>query len=176
MFELAAFHKLNPSGRITIAPVFVEAIVCLLFVYLQIASWFFMALRTSAIGRTLWIYTVLACFAGSFFPLVHALRHICVYKKVLLSNLGNFSFETVACADESDRVIIREAVVRWYGSVEAFSEFVRGPFRKVVHDSVKTPGGMPFGYVLVLATPILNTALDTWLALLLAEPPAETDS
>ena len=145
VFELAAYHKLNPSGRITIAPVFVEVSVCLLFAYLHVASWFFMALRTSAIGQTGWIWMVLACFACSLFPLVHAMRHICMYKQALLSSLGSFSFETLACANESDRLIIREAIVRWYGSVEAFSEFVRGPFRKVVHDSVRTPGGMPFG-------------------------------
>ncbi|CAE7370778.1 unnamed protein product [Symbiodinium pilosum] len=174
VFELAAYHKLNPSGRITIAPVFVEVSVCLLFAYLHVASWFFMALRTSAIGQTGWIWMVLACFACSLFPLVHAMRHICMYKQALLSSLGSFSFETLACANESDRLIIREAIVRWYGSVEAFSEFVRGPFRKVVHDSVRTPGGMPFGYVLLMATAVLNPALDRLLSLLCAGTSVET--
>ena len=176
MFELAAYHKLNPSGKITIAPVFVEAIVCLLLVYMHVASWLFVALRISSTGGTSWIWVVLACTAGSSFPLGHALRHICMYKQIMLSDLRNFDFQTVACANESDRVMIREAIVCWYGSVEAFSEFVRGPFCKVVHDSVKTPGGMPFGYALMLATPIFNTAVDSWLSLLLTNAPAETVS
>ncbi|CAE7333058.1 HERC1 [Symbiodinium sp. CCMP2592] len=173
VFELAAYQKLNPSGKVTIAPVFVEVIVCLLFVYLHIASWFFVAIRTSALGRTIWIWIALACFGGSLFPLVHALRHICTYKQVLLTNVGNFQFETLACANESDRDTIREAIVRWYGSEEAFSEFVRSSFRKVVHDSVKTPGGMPFGYVCLLATPMLNAHLDRWISLLRAGSPVE---
>lgn len=176
VFELAAYQKLKPSGRITIAPVFVEVIVCLLFVYLHVASWFFVAIRTSALGRTTWIWIALACFGGSLFPLVHALRHICTYKQVLLSNVGNFQFDTLACANESDREVIREAIVRWYGSVEAFSEFVRSSFGNVVHDSVKTPGGMPFGYVLLLATPMLNAALDRWLSLLVADASVEVVS
>ncbi|CAE7370813.1 unnamed protein product [Symbiodinium pilosum] len=173
VFELAAYHKLNPSGKITIAPVFVEAIVCLLFMYLHVASWLFVALRISSTGGTLWIWILLACMAGSFFPLMHACRHICSYKRVMLANLGNFDFENLACAHECDRAIIREAIVRWYGSVDAFSEFVRGPFCKVVHDSVKTPGGMPLGYVLMLATPGLNTALDFCLSLLRTNAPVE---
>ena len=114
VFELAAYQKLNPSGKITIAPIFVEVIVCLLFVYLHIASWFFVAIRTSALGRTVWIWIALACFGGSLLPLIHALRHICTYKQVLLSNVGNFQFQTLACANESDGDIIREAIVRWY--------------------------------------------------------------
>ena len=150
--------------------------MCLLLVYMHVASWLIVALRISSTGGTLWIWIVLACMAGAFFPLMHACRHICSYKRVMLANLGNFDFENLACAHECDRAIIREAIVRWYGSVDAFSEFVRGPFCKVVHDSVNTPGGMPFGYVLMLVTPIFNTAVDSWLSLLLANAPAETVS
>ena len=148
--------------------------VGLLFAYLHLAAWFLKAAGDAEfIGSTFLIWVVMSGMYGTLLPLVHGLRHICMYKEDLLSKLGSFDLDKVACSNEADRTLIREAIERWYGSVEVFQEFVRGPFRQVAFDSVKTPGGMPFGYVFVLATPVINIGLDGGLALMRAGPSME---
>ena len=42
----------------------------------------------------------------------------------------NFDISEAECSSDFDKSFIRAAIVRWYGSEEAFTEFVRGPLRK----------------------------------------------
>ena len=52
-----------------------------------------------------------------------------------------------------------------YGTLDSFTEFVRGPFRQEVQELTHTPRSMPLGYLCVLATPLLTMSLDAGLCL-----------
>ena len=52
----------------------------------------------------------------------------------------------------STRKTTQAAIIRWYGSLEAFSEFVSGPFRQKVRDLTRTPGRMPLECIQVGGT------------------------
>ena len=114
----------------------------------------------------------LGCF---LLPLVHALRKNFLYKQTLLSDLATFDMQKVRCHNESDKECIHAAIVQWYGSLDAFSQYVRGPLRDEMQEMLHVSGQIqfPFGYACVLSTPMLNLALELWVAYWNGDAPPE---
>ena len=128
IFELAAYRRANPGGKITLAPLFVETTVAALCVgaYLFLSFYHLCLLFLGARG------TLLAIGAGispAYF-IFHVLRSEMRTKRQLFSEMNNFKLQSVQCREEFDRDYIHTAIARWYGSHGAFEAFVRGPLRE----------------------------------------------
>ncbi|CAE7837142.1 unnamed protein product [Symbiodinium sp. CCMP2592] len=164
VFELAAFSKLNPKGKITIAPIYVEAVASQLFLILLAVSCLALLLRIGVASREFLLLALASC-ALLLAPLLHSLRGKCRWKMELDDVLANFDVLNVDCTVEVDKANIHAAIERWYGSLPAFSEFVQGLFRAKARELTRTPGRMPLGYIYMLAAPAANWSLDVWLGL-----------
>lgn len=69
----------------------------------------------------------------------------------MLADLKEFDIKNVKVMDDFDRSFIHSAIIKWYGSREAFTEFVRGPLRdELLKDSISSLTHFPFGYLLLL--------------------------
>ena len=129
IFELSAYKKVNPAGKITFAPLFIESIILQIFIWVHIVtSVFWYAL----IVAKMWLLAILILVGLGGVPLVHSLR--CSYrsKNALIAALDSFDVWKVECQNDFDRARIHAAIVRWYGSLDAFSAHVRGPLRQDV--------------------------------------------
>ena len=104
---------------------------------------------------------------------MHQLRIFYLSKRHLISELDSFDVKHVACMSESDRLNIHIAIERWYGSLDAFSEYVRGPLRTNVLEPLRTPGSLPLGYICLLATPAFTVILEGLLSLLKGDAPMQ---
>eukprot|EP00434_Breviolum_minutum_P005316 symbB.v1.2.004688.t1/scaffold271.1/size245249/11 len=62
-------------------------------------------------------------------PLHRMRRSFAGSKHKMLADLKDFDIKNVKCMDDFDRSFIHSAIIKWYGSREAFTEFVRGPLR-----------------------------------------------
>ena len=72
-----------------------------------------------------------------------------------------------------DKKCIHSAIVDWYGSLEAFDEEVRGPFRINVLEPLQR-SSFSFGYICLLTTPVVNVILEGMLAFVKAGKPWQT--
>jgi len=171
VFELAAFRTANPSGKITLSPLFVELIVVLILLMQyshSIFMWAHWAWRGDDEYRHLsHMIGVLPCFF-----MMHLLRKAHLLKHELFSKLENFDISEAECSSDFDKSFIRAAIVRWYGSEEAFTEFVRGPLRKDLLN--KTQSCTFLDYELLLLTPAAASGLTGLCAVAWAGPPVQT--
>lgn len=119
--------------------------------------------RTLRLNTAWFLITMLLLVSGGC-ALIHALRLSYVSKRSLITGMEEFDVHQVECLNESDRTSIHAAIVKWYGSLEAFSEYVRGPLRQDVLEPMKAPGSLPFGYMCILATPAVTTCFEGVLA------------
>ena len=172
VFELAAFSKLNPKGKITIAPIYVEAVASQLFLILFAMSGLALLLRIRVASQEFLLLTLASC-ALMLAPMLHSLRGKCRWKVELDDVLANFDVLNVDCTMEVDKANIHAAIEQWYGSLPAFSEFVQGLVRVRARELTRTPGRMPLGYIYMLAAPSANWSLDVWLGLWKAGAPSE---
>ena len=124
---------------------------------------------TSTQLSALWFWALMMMLLGCCgFGLVHKLRLSYLAKRQLISGLSSFDVKDVACSDESDKESIHAAIVNWYGSLDAFSAYVRDELRKDVLEPMRTPGSIPFGYICVLAIPSATASLEVVLAIMKA--------
>eukprot|EP00438_Fugacium_kawagutii_P001395 Skav209313 [mRNA] locus=scaffold994:492784:495269:+ [translate_table: standard] len=177
VFELAAYRKVNPEGRIIIAPIKTEFCACLMFLWWQVSS----------MGLWLWIVRPYRPDDGNLIPavlaalvacctLIPASAHVIWYNHKnsarLRSQLANFDVMNVDCSSDFDREWIHDAIITWYGSLEAFSEHVRGPFSQEVLDLIRIGGSLSYHYVILPLCPFIAFSLDNTLALCKAGAPA----
>ena len=90
VFELAAYRKMNPAGRITIAPLYLENFACQVFLCLHAIS---VVLSFGRIFYDLGQVFVLAVLGGAgvcSFPLAYSLRQHSLERQRLLSGLDTF--------------------------------------------------------------------------------------
>ena len=132
IFELAAYRFANPKGKITIAPLFVESVVLTLHVGILACStaiWVGEALPSRVEYTVLHILPTAIVSALPLWGIIHVLRKETRAKRQLLFDLECFSLDRAECVSEFDRAFIHSAIDKWYGSAEAFAEYVRGPLR-----------------------------------------------
>lgn len=188
VFELAAFRKANPGGKITLAPLFVEGAVACIWILFTVTSsiyLFLVALRCHIIyqsspssshslshslshsisqGLTFDDLTESLLPALPVLLAAHFLRGHYVAKHKLSSDLEHFDLGSVQCSSDFDREFIYEAISTWYGSVANFTDFVQDDLREELVTPILS-SSMPLAYYLVLVTPSLSVYLEIFLAL-----------
>ncbi|CAE7303069.1 unnamed protein product [Symbiodinium natans] len=167
VFELAAFRKANPSGRIVLKPLYLE--VGLLYVILvNYMGVLIEEGRVRFAGDRAWDDWWILARAGATLPyvlLIHGLRRLCHEKHLLMEDLRCFELAKVSCRLPSDRDFIYTGIREWYGSEEAFERYVQGP----LCDELIRPfrrSDLPAVYWLMAMTPIFANQVDLWLSIL----------
>ena len=168
VFELAAFRTANPDGKITPAPLYLEVVVAVMW----LGGWMVvLATRAAQVLRT-------ESFPVPFFLpglaptllLFHAFRKSLARKRQLFDDLDNFDLSKVHCTNEEDKKFIHSAIVEWYGSLDGFAAYVRGPLRKELL-AEGFGANIPLSYALVVATPLSSYAWDGLAGLIRAGAP-----
>ena len=123
IFELAAFRKCNPQGKITLKPVFVETFVTVGVVCMYLQQFMNWAFHTIGWPDTLSL--VLRLIVTLAFT--HYFRELLYTRSQLINDLRNFELTHVNCRSDFDRDFIYAGIEAWYGSSASFTEYVRGP-------------------------------------------------
>ncbi|CAE7530846.1 unnamed protein product [Symbiodinium sp. CCMP2592] len=150
VFEIAAYRFINPNGKITLAPLFFETGVAMLWLGQYIIMIIYIQLLM--VSPTLPRFMAPAAIAP-FVVMVHILRRNLSAKQELFASLDNFDVDKADCAKEFDREFVLQAIEGWYGSREAFTDYVRGPLRKEL--LAKANSGLPLQYIFVIVSPTL---------------------
>mmetsp|Transcript_41305 Transcript_41305/g.96351 ORF Transcript_41305/g.96351 Transcript_41305/m.96351 type:complete len:644 (-) Transcript_41305:66-1997(-) len=175
VFEVAAYKKLNPQGRIKFRPLFVEAVVVGLMLSAYCFCFIFMAWRIldeDGLEADAWVF---AAFASWFVPLgiaTYGLRRIFREKYRLLSELEEFDLDYVHCSEQFDRDFIHAAIVKWYGSKANFTTYVRCGLKDELATSLFA-ARIPHEYLLLILTPFLSLCLEILLAMWKSGVPPE---
>ncbi|CAE7040204.1 amt-3 [Symbiodinium natans] len=169
IFELAAFRKANPEGKITLAPLFIEMAVICIWSLLCLANIVFWIARSGRNGASVVAYLITVV---PFLPSVHMLRKNYLAKQKLLSDMKSFDLSLVQCYNESDRVFIHSAISEWYGSGRAFTRFVQGPLRNELVAPILATN-LRWPYILIFITPTFSLSMETLASLIMGGAPAE---
>ncbi|CAE7255981.1 FRQ1, partial [Symbiodinium sp. CCMP2456] len=169
VFELAAYRTANPSGKITLMPLFVEKTFAVLIVavYGFTSVWVLAEAKFIPLGSEVWIFGV------AFVPVglsVHALRKSFLSKHQLLTALANFELENSTCSSEFDRRFILRCIRRWYGGPEQFESFVRKELREELLTQIRQTS-FRSGYYLVTVVPSVCAGLDSLVCLWRGQAP-----
>ena len=154
VFELVAYRKLNPTGRITIAPLHLGVFCSEILLWSHAAgfAWVFVRVFSS---RQLAL-PVMALIVLCLFPLAHSYRQNSLYRRRLISSLDTFDVKGVECLNEFDRKYIHAAIVE--------------PFLR----EVRVPVLPPLGSMLLLTTAMISASLDYVVGLLKAGAPTQS--
>lgn len=130
-------------------PLFLEATVLgiILVVYIQsafIRSGSFRIFSFNSIPIFVFILLIL--------PAIHALRLFSRYKTSLVENLRSFDLEQVHCRTDFDVNFIMTGLSSWYGSLEGFEEYVRGPLADKLCLSVSSSQLPPLYWLLIITS------------------------
>ncbi|CAJ1428208.1 unnamed protein product [Effrenium voratum] len=167
IFELAAFRTANPTGKVTLAPLFVEMAVFFIWLFLCGGNALFWLARSGEGGASIAAYVWVAVPA---LPGVHLLRKNYRAKHQLLADMRTFNLDSAECYCESDRRFIHSAISDWYGSTRAFTCFVQGPLREELTAPILA-ANLPWPYILLLITPTFSLSMETLVALLMGGAP-----
>eukprot|EP00438_Fugacium_kawagutii_P007128 Skav214878 [mRNA] locus=scaffold1430:156424:157570:- [translate_table: standard] len=196
VFELAAYRKVNPEGRIVIAPLGNESSACMMFLWWQVTCPVYWAIRSGPGGgdptSVLLVCVVVfsALIPGTAVAIWRNRRNtaqlsvlglaqvygLCFPARILGtagSQLANFDVMKVDCSNDFDRECIYDAIITLYGSLEAFSAYVRGPFSQEVLNLMRVGGSLSSHYIVLPLCPALAISLDNVLALCKAGAPAQ---
>ncbi|CAE7600325.1 unnamed protein product, partial [Symbiodinium necroappetens] len=161
VFEVAAFRTANPAGRLAFRPLFVEvgSFMCAACAYFSC----FLFMFSIPLGS---VVTPLACYAIALVPVyvpIHQLRQNTAVKYQLLHDLKRFDLAAVQSHSDFDRMFVFTAIQAWYGSTEAFTQFVQGPLREELLESGQTT--IPLKYILLPLGVMVSLSLDWVVAL-----------
>jgi len=151
VFELAAFRKANPAGRIVLKPLFVETglliIVVGIYGLIIVDEWRFGDAGVST------VLVVLTMFPSYIW--FHILRRLLNDQHHLVNELRTFDIEKVHCRSAEDTEYIYAAIHSWYGSSKAFTDHVRGPLADELTNCFSRTD-LPGAYWLMIATPFVT--------------------
>lgn len=167
VFELVGFRKANPEGKLTISPLFVErsAAICAFIMWcLGLAAVAGIALTDSSFRERNILVVYTAIFLLPVIFLVHALRHSYREKGRLIFDLNGFDVDTVVCHSDFDRAFILSAIDAWYGSKEAFKDFVRNDLRQELLSLLPKPH-LPCAYAALILSSQVTWVLEFSVAL-----------
>ncbi|CAE7474323.1 unnamed protein product [Symbiodinium sp. CCMP2456] len=126
-------------------------------------------LRVSSELRILWSGSEVAYYLAylllTLFNLITValLRSNYREKHQLRRELQQFDLNQVSCREEFDRKFIHAAISKWYGSKDAFTEFVRQDLRQHLEPCLATR--FPMRYLLLLSAAQWSVSLEFVLAL-----------
>ncbi|CAE7273588.1 unnamed protein product [Symbiodinium natans] len=171
IFELAAYRKANPTGRISMAPIFIEHSVHLVAMALWGGVWGYWAIQASgllvAYGYFLGLLLPLAVALLPVVGIVHGLRHFFCAKHQLFQDLRHFRLASAECSEEFDAIFVHTAIQSWYGSTEAFEQFVQKTLVQEIPQVI-----IPHEYCLLLSTVPITGALEETMSVALGGAPA----
>ena len=165
MFELAAYRFANPRGKITMAPIFVEFVVLTLLVGILVSmtvSWVG-AGAISQGNRAVHLNVALLFLCLPLSGIIHVLRKQIRAKRQLILDLESFTLDRAECQSDFDRRFINSAIDEWYGSAEAFANYVRGPLRTELLQN--TASTVPTAYVMTFVICALSVKVEFCLAI-----------
>lgn len=142
-----------------------------LWIYAASTVWWFS--RTTERLSIVWFGAIVLALSSSGFATVHVLRYNCQCKKQLIADLDSFDVMRVEYQNEYDKACIHTAIESWYGSLQTFSAYVRGPLRQDVLKPMQTPGSISFGYICLLTSPLMTVCLEGLLAMVKAGKPLD---
>ncbi|CAE7544015.1 unnamed protein product [Symbiodinium natans] len=170
VFELAAYRKANPSGPVCVKPLFVERQACLLMLGSYAGAGIFCVVFAVRLGLRFSLPVTMLTVTPLLF-IVHGNRMFMREKHELIASLQNFEVEAAECRLQSDREFVLSAIAAWYGSEEAFTEYVRGPLRQELLGMSMT--NLPLSYALIIAAGPFGIALDVVLAFIRGGAPLD---
>ena len=97
-----------------------------------------------------------------FLPLLRSLCQLCREKNRLIYEMRNFELAKVSCRVSSDRNFIYAGIREWYGSEEAFEEYVRHELSEELTGTFLR-WDFPAVYWLLMVTPMITAGVDLWL-------------
>ena len=167
-FELVGFRKANPEGKLVLAPLFIErsAPVCFLITWCTAISSNMVAVYVDFETRER--NTGAAFFVFPILLLVHTMRHNYREKAQLIFDLKTFDVDKLTCASDFDRAFILSAIDAWYGSREAFRDFVRSDLREELLGLLPSPH-CPCAYAAMVLSGFVTWTLDMAVSLYKAE-------
>ncbi|CAJ1374082.1 unnamed protein product [Effrenium voratum] len=172
VFELAAYRTANPKGKIVLNPLFIESVCTIMFF-------------GSLLGSLLLQYTMLrkmnatvknSAYSFGTLPLlvaIHVLRREVKLRHLLATGLRDFDLNDAECRNDFDREFIYAGIIQWYGSKEAFTKYVRGTLRRELLGCTYLQLKMPPQYLLMICLGPVCNALESTLALLMADCPTD---
>ena len=170
IFELAGYRKANPEGKIVFQPLMVERHFFVLWVCMYLVTCIFQFLNTGSARGAFLISAVVGSFG--LIPGIHEIRRGFQEQERSLQNMAIFDLELVSCSSDFDKQFIVAAVSQWYGSADAFTQYVRGPLREELVQVVAEMQA-PLSYCLLAVSPTAGTLVDVLGALWLAGAPSE---
>lgn len=161
VFEVAAYRIANPKGKITFQPVFVENLVIIAWFCVFMIVWFDISGLHFPEYRWLFLLVEFLMTVLVIFPL----KVLWAKKRQAIVDLADFTLSEVVCGDDTfDRPFVYSAINGWYGSLDDFTDFVRGPLRRDLLNDFSTVH-LPFAYYFMIASPFFGRYLDYSLAM-----------
>ncbi|CAE7600444.1 amt-3 [Symbiodinium sp. CCMP2456] len=169
IFELAAYRHANARGKLTFQPLFIERNFLALW-----PCWFFVPITYTMVNAVSNGLTFIPGFISlaAVIPGAHAIRRGFQEQESSLQQMANFDLSKVSCSDDADRQFILAALVEWYGSTAAFTDYVRGPLRAELVKAAEAATA-PLSYCLLIYSPALAMSFDVLGALWNAGAPSE---
>ena len=72
----------------------------------------------------------------AFYPGAHIVRRGYQQQEQMFRSLAEFDLNSMSCTNDFDQRFILSAVCQWYGSLEGFTDYVRGPLKEELTQSV----------------------------------------
>eukprot|EP00913_Durusdinium_trenchii_P006785 g6377.t1 len=85
-----------------------------------------------------------------------------------LADLAAFDMDGVSCSDAFDRAFVTSAIEGWYGGLDGFTRYVRGPVREELLERFESLH-LPFSFYNAMVLPFLGLYIDYALAMQMAE-------
>ena len=175
VFELPTYKKINPTGKVVLAPVFCETIAAIVYSSIAATAAAFWTIRSGGLGSGAVDAVTLLGLLATILPFlitVHCLRKSYREKRQLFSAFRSFDLDSVQCFSDEDRDFIHSTITELYGSKEAFTHYVRGPLcDELLGPIIGSPGIEQ--YRLLSLCPGLALAGDVALAYWKAGAPTE---
>lgn len=172
VFELAAYRTANPTGKIVLNPLFIESVCTIMFLGSLLGSFLFQYTMLRKMSMTM----MNSAYVFGPLPLlvaIHVLRREVKLRHLLAKGLREFDLRNADCRNDFDREFIYAGIIQWYGSKEAFTRYVRGSLRRELIGCTYMQLKMPPAYLVLICLAPISNSLESLLALLMGECPAE---
>lgn len=167
VFEIAAYRAANPEGEIELAPIFVELTVLVLWVMIFCSTC--LSYAVSFTPKYFWVAMPFALVPQ--LVAAHFLRRLISQKHRLIESMANFDVDKAECREEFDRKFVMTAIDAWYGSREAFNQYVQGPVRNELLQKRSTQ--IPSAYFLLLIAAVSAPSFEVFIGFCLDGFPAD---
>eukprot|EP00434_Breviolum_minutum_P022373 symbB.v1.2.019747.t1/scaffold1627.1/size108904/6 len=146
----------NPDGKVIFQPVFVENLVIVALTCSFFICWF----ETTSFAYEEYDWVFLSVEFLMCVLVIYPLKKMWREERRAIANLATFNLKDVKCSDEDfDRPFVYSAIKGWYGSLQGFTDFVRGPLREDLLGDFSSIH-LPFAYYFMMVSPFFGRYLD----------------